>query len=79
MNDGWRLHTPASQTGAAPTLLRRQCARRLPKNQGYKTSPRSAISDDCEVNKGTRSANPPARHRGRRRGLAQRPARHGRA
>ncbi len=71
-----RLHTPASQTR---TLSRRQCARRLPKNQGYKASPRSALSADGEANKGTRSADPPARHRSRRRGLAQRPARHGRA
>ncbi len=74
-----RLHTPASATGAARTLSRRQCARRLPKNQGYKASPRSALSADGEANKGTRSADPPSRHRGRRRGLAQRPARHGRA
>jgi len=74
-----RLKTPASATGAARTLSRRQCARRLPKNEGYKASPRSALSADGEANKGTRSADPPARHRGRRRGLAQRPARHGRA
>ncbi len=56
MNDGWRLHTPASATSAARTLSRRQCARRLPKNQGYKASPRSALSADGEANKGTRGA-----------------------
>jgi hypothetical protein len=74
-----RLKTPASQTGAALTLSRRQCARRLPENEGYKASPRSTLSADGEANKGTRSADPPARHRRRRRGLTQQPARHGRA
>jgi hypothetical protein len=62
-NTDGQLHTPASATGAARTLSRRQCARRLPENEGYKASPRSALSADGEANKGTRSADP---HRGLR-------------
>ncbi len=73
-----RLNTPASQTGGPIFLSRRQCPRRLPKNQGYKASPRSALSADGEANKGTRSADPPSPNRRSRPGLAQRPARHGR-
>ena len=38
------------------TLSRCQCCRRLPKKQGYKTSPGSALSADDEANTGTRSA-----------------------
>jgi len=67
----------ASSGGVLASFLLQQVgARRLPKNQGCKTSPRSAISADGEANTGTRSADPPARHGGRCRGLAQRPARH---
>ena len=71
-----RLNTPASQTGAPIFLSRRQCPRRLPKNQGYKASPRSALSADGEANKGTCSADPPSPNRRSRPGLAQRRARH---
>jgi hypothetical protein len=62
----------------ARTLSSRQCPRRLPKNQGYKTSPRSALSADGQANTDTRRADPPARSRRRRRGLAQQPVRHAR-
>jgi len=44
----------------------RQCPRRLGKNPGYTTSPRSAIPADGEASTGGRTADPPARHRGPR-------------
>jgi hypothetical protein len=67
-----RLLTPAPATGAARTHLRRQCPTRLCKNQGYKTSLRSALPADGEANTGTRTAETPSTNRRRRRGLAQR-------
>jgi len=50
------LHAPASPTGAPIFLSRHQYPRRLGKNQGYKTSPRSAVAADGEANTGTRTA-----------------------
>jgi hypothetical protein len=61
-----RLGAPASATGAPNFLSRRQCPRRLGKNPGYTTSPRSALPADGEANTGGRTADPPARHRGPR-------------
>ena len=53
-----RLHTPALATGAAHTLSRRQCPRRLPKNQGYQMSLRSALSAYGETNTSSYLAGP---------------------
>jgi len=58
-----RLDAPASPTGAPIFLSRRQCPRRLVKNLGYTTSPRSALPADGEANTGGRTADPSARHR----------------
>jgi hypothetical protein len=58
---------PHTSIRAALTLSRRHCRRRLPKNQGYMTSPGSALSADGEAN----AADPPARALRRQRGLAQ--------
>jgi hypothetical protein len=58
-----RLDAPASPTGAPIFLSRRQCPRRLGKNPGYTTSPRSALPTDGEANTGGRTADPSARHR----------------
>jgi len=74
-----RLDAPTSPTGAPIFLSRRQCPRRLGKNLGYTTSPRSALPTDGEANTGGRTADPSARHRDPRSGLrgtrtAQRPA-----
>ena len=58
-----RLDAPTSPTGAPIFLSRRQCPRRLGKNPGYTTSPRSALPTDGEANTGGRTADPSARHR----------------
>ena len=61
-----RFDAPASATGASIFLSCRQCPRRLGKNPGYTTSPRSAFPADGEANTDGRTVDPPARHRGPR-------------
>ena len=58
-----RLAAQTSATGAPIFLSRRQCPRRLGKNPGYTTSPRSALPTDGEANTGGRTADPSGRHR----------------
>ena len=58
-----RLAAQTSATGASIFLSRRQCPRRLGKNPGYTTSPRSALPTDCEANTGGRTADPSSHHR----------------
>jgi hypothetical protein len=58
-----RLAAQTSATGAPIFLSRRQCPRRLGKNPGYTTSPRSALPTDGEANTGGRTADASSRHR----------------